>query len=137
MRNLQIAFRFAGMLFAWFCLLMVLCFISLLSWRYIACLLIAIAVVILYSIQPKVLCRNPFIIRLAFILYLSVIVGFIAVSFFVVSHLDMGPVLLGGTDAIGSSRYWGIGIAIFMTLCAISGPVGLFLYKRKNKENRG
>jgi hypothetical protein len=119
--------RFASGSFGCLYILLVLCFLSLMSWRYAAWLVSAVAVAILYSLPPKVLCRSSFTIRLAFMLFCAVIIGFIAVSFFAVSKLGTGPVLLGGTEEFGSSRNWGIGIAIFMTLCALAGPINLLL----------
>jgi hypothetical protein len=127
---LQNVLRLASLLFAWLCVMTILCFISLMSWQYIFVLLIAIGNLILYSIQPKVFCNNSIIFRLILIFYLSIIAGFIFTSCFAISQLGSGPVLLHGTQEFGSSRNWGIGIAIFMTLCAICGPINLLLTKK-------
>ena len=57
----------------------------------------------------------------------------IVVSIFAVSHLVPNPVSPKGTNRlgfIGTSRNWGIAIAVIMTLCAITGPIHLLVSRK-------
>ena len=122
--------RFTSLAFGWYFLLIVLCFISKMSWSYAVWLVSAVAITVLYTLPPKVLCRDSFPVRLVLILYCCAIAGFIAVSIVAVSKLGTGPVLLHARDPVGSSRNWGIAIAVIMTLCAITGPIHLLVSRK-------
>jgi hypothetical protein len=133
--RIRIVLRFASLLFGWLFALLVLCFnlsdLTTAPWRCTAWFASAVVIVILYSLTPNVFCKSSFSKRLALSLYCGVVVGFVVVSLWLISKLGTGLMLFGGTYKFGSSRTWGIVGALFMTLCALSGPVGLLLHKNK------
>jgi hypothetical protein len=136
MKNLpkiQIALRSGSLLFAWLVALGWF-FVKLpdaykMSWRENAAwFVITVAIVILYSLPPKLLCRSSFSKRLALSFYCGVVVGFLVVSFWLI------PKLFGTSPEFGISRTWGRVIALFVTLCALSGPIDLLLNRRIKNE---
>jgi hypothetical protein len=131
--RIQIALRCGSLLVAWLVALGWF-FVALpdayrMTWREnVVWFAIAVAVVILYSLPPNVLCRNLFTMRLAFVLYCGVVVGCVVGGLWLVFKL------FGTSPEFGSSRTWGIFLALFMTLCALSGPVGLLLHREDGQN---
>ncbi len=66
--------------------------------------------------------------RLVLCLFMMTVIGFVALTFTLIPQLGTGPLLAMGKINCGSSRAWGVGLAVVMGLCALAGVVSFLLY---------
>jgi hypothetical protein len=135
--RLRVVLHCGRLVFAWLCALIMLCFVSLMSWPYLIWLIGTLGVVTLYAFPPRVFCRSYSLKRMALGLYCGAILAFVSASFWAVSVSGTGPLLLWGVYAFGSSRVWEVGVFLFMALCSLSGPVELLLHSPGKSEASG